>query len=268
MFRQLLLLIIFFLTAHITQSQGITWSDNFESYEGTGSIPPTFGGGMRVYSAHGTGNSKALCIQFSSFKQTDSTITPLIGPIPPGSFFNFDYRFAAYVAGQAFNGFALNSDKVEVFVAADGQTFGQPLLSIDASNHSPTVDFSPRSVDLSNFEGQSIRIKIRGQRGNPADYFFDTDNFQVSQTNAINTSSIPDFIIYPNPSEDRMVMLQFPSPVKEIQVEVLNIVGAVVLKKTAQGQRIELDTEHLPKGIYYVKVGNRSKKQIKKLVLK
>lgn len=268
MIRQLLLLSLFFLIIHITQSQGITWSDNFESYEGTGSIPPTFGGGMRVYSAHGTGNSKALCIQFSSFKQTDSTVTPLIGPIPSGSFFNFDYRFAAYVGGQAFNGYALNSDKVEVYVAADGQTFGQPLLSIDASNHSPSVDFSSRSVDLSSFEGQSIRIKIRGQRGNPADYFFDTDNFQVSQTNSLNTSLIPDFIIYPNPSEDRLVMLQFPVPVKEIQVEVLNIVGAVVLKKRAYGQRIELDTENLPKGVYYVKVGNRTKKLIKKLIIK
>lgn len=268
MIRRLLLLCIFFLTAHLTQAQGITWSDNFETYEGTGSIPATFGGGMRVYSTHGTGNSKALCIQFSSFKQTDSTITPLIGPIPAGSFFSFDYRFAAYVGGQAFNGYALNSDKVEVFVAADGQPYGQPLLRIDASNHTPSIDFVQRNVDLSNFEGQSVRIKIRGQRGNPSDYFFDTDNFQVSLSNSINTSSIPEFIVYPNPSEERFVMLQFPSPVKEVQVEVLNIVGAVVLRKSGQGQRIELDTEHLPKGVYYVKVGNGMKKQIKKLVLK
>lgn len=65
------------------QAQTNIWSDNFESYEGTGSIPASFGGGMRVYSSHGTTNSKALCIQFSPFKSADSTITPALGPITP-----------------------------------------------------------------------------------------------------------------------------------------------------------------------------------------
>jgi hypothetical protein len=265
-FLRILIFTLFFSNALLAQN--ILWSDNFETYEGTGSIPPGFGGGMRVYSTHGTSSSKALCIQFSPFKQSDSTITPLIGPIVDGSVFTFDYRFAAYVGGVAFNGYTLNSDAIEVFIAPEGGEYGQAVLRIDASNHTSSLSFAQRSVNLDDYAGQSIRIKMKGVRGNSADYWFDTDNFQVSQANSIERPTVNDLSVFPNPSSEPTVTVNFDVPVHSVNIEVLNMLGAVVMKKQVVGQKAELDVHHLPRGVYYVKADLGSKKIIRKLVLK
>lgn len=261
------LIVSLFLSSTLL-AQNILWSDNFETYEGTGSIPAGFGGGMRVYSTHGTSSSKALCIQFSPFKQSDSTITPLIGPIVDGSVFSFDYRFAAYAGGVAFNGYTLNSDAIEVFIAPEGGNYGPAVLRIDASNHTSSLSFAQRTVNLDDYAGQSIRIKMKGVRGNSADYWFDTDNFQVSQANSIERPAVNDLSVFPNPSSEPIVTVNFDVPVHSLQLEVLNMLGAVVMKKQVQGQKAELEVNHLPRGVYYVKADLGSKKIIRKLVLK
>lgn len=252
------------------QAQTNIWSDNFESYSGTGSIPTNFGGGMKVYSVHGTSNSKALCIQFSPFKSADSTITPAFGPIAPGSSFTFDYRFVTYIAGTAFNGYTINTDKVEVFAAAEGSSnFGTPLFTINSSNHVSALEFANKSVDLSAFAGQNIQLKIKGVRGNSSDFWLDFDNFLVTGgTAGIGISSIPEFNIFPNPSTESIVTIQLSEPMLSGKLELHNMLGTTILKKNFQGSKIELDVEHLPRGVYYVKLDNGKKQALKKLVLR
>jgi hypothetical protein len=258
------------LPLHTVVAQNSIWSDNFESYPGTGSIPTNFGGGMRVYSNHGTSASKALTIQFSPFKISDSTITTVIGPIVQGTNFTFDYRFVSYIAGSAFNGYTINTDKVEVFAAIDGSNnFGAPLLTINSSNHVSALEFASKSVDLSAFEGENIQIKIKGVRGNSSDYWLDIDNLNVqSGANSIGQNTIPDFSLYPNPSTEKMVSLQLSEPMHGGKLELHNMLGTVVLKKNINQTKIDLDVEHLPRGIYYVKLDNGKKQVLKKLVLR
>ena len=247
------------------------WSDNFESYNGTGSIPTNFGGGMKVYSVHGTSSSKALCIQFSPFKSSDSTITPAFGPIAPGSSFTFDYRFVSYIAGMAFNGYTINTDKVEVFAAVEGSTnFGSPLLTINSSNHVSALEFANKSVDLSAFAGQNINLKIKGVRGNSSDFWLDVDNFQVSSGTAgiSSNNSVPEFNIYPNPSTERLVTIQLAEPMHGGKLELHNMLGTTVMRKNIQHSKVELDVEHLPRGVYYVKLDNGKKQALRKLVLR
>jgi hypothetical protein len=252
------------------QAQTNIWSDNFESYEGTGSIPSNFGGGMRVYSVHGTSNSKALCIQFSPFKSADSTITPAFGPIAPGSSFIFDYRFVSYIAGTAFNGYTINTDKVEVFAAVEGSTnFGLPIFTINSSNHVSALEFASKSVDLSAFAGQNIQLKVKGVRGNASDFWLDVDNFVVTTGSAgINSNSIPEFNIFPNPSTEKVVTIQLAEPMVGGKLELHNMLGTTVLKKNIQSSKVELDVEHLPRGVYYVKLDNGKKQALRKLVLR
>jgi hypothetical protein len=264
------LLTLILLPLHTVVAQNSIWSDNFESYVGTGSIPTNFGGGMRVYSNHGTSASKALTIQFSPFKTSDSTITTTIGPIVQGTNFTFDYRFVSYIAGSAFNGYTINTDRVEVFAAIDGSNnFGTPLLTINSSNHISALEYASKSVDLSAFEGQNIQIKIRGIRGNSSDYWLDVDNFNVQTgSNSIDQNTIPDFSIYPNPSLEKMVSLQLSEPMFGGKLELLNMLGSVVFKKTINQTKIELDVEDLPRGVYYVKLDSGKKQILKKLVLR
>jgi len=251
-------------------AQANLWSDNFETYTGTGSIPTDFGGGMRVYSTHGTSNSKALCIQFSPFKSADSTITPAFGPIVQGTNFTFDYRFVAYIAGTAFNGYTINTDKVEVFAAVEGSTnFGLPIFTINSSNHISALDFASKSVDLSAFAGQNIQLKLKGVRGNSSDFWLDVDNFVVTTgANSIQQSNIPEFSVFPNPASDGIVNLQLSEPMPGAKLELLNMLGTVVLKKTLQSTKIDLEVEHLPRGVYYIKLDNGKKQALRKLVLR
>jgi hypothetical protein len=264
------LLSLILLPLHTVVAQNSIWSDNFESYAGTGSIPTNFGGGMRVYSNHGTSASKALTIQFSPFKTSDSTITTVIGPIVQGTNFTFDYRFVSYIAGAAFNGYTINTDKVEVFAAIDGSNnFGAPLLTINSSNHVSALEYASKSVDLSAFDGENIQIKIRGIRGNASDYWLDIDNFNIQTgSNSIGQNTIPEFSIYPNPSSEKIVSLQLSEPMHGGKLELHNMLGSVVLKKTINQTKIDLDVEHLPRGVYYVKLDNGKKQVLKKLVLR
>ncbi len=269
-FIRISILSLILLPLQLVVAQNSIWNDNFESYPGTGSIPTNFGGGMRVYSNHGTSASKALTIQFSPFKTSDSTITTVIGPIVQGTNFTFDYRFVSYIAGSAFNGYTINTDKVEVFAAIDGSNnFGSPLLTINSSNHISALEYASKSVDLSAFAGENIQIKVRGIRGNSSDYWLDIDNFNVQTgTSSIGQNAIPEFSIYPNPSTEKTVSIQLSEPMFGGKLELHNMLGTVVFKKTINQSKIDLDVDHLPRGIYYVKLDNGKKQVLKKLVLR
>lgn len=261
---------VLFLIGLQVQAQSVLWSDAFESYPGTGSTPTNYNGSMKVYSNHGVQNTKALCAQLSSFHASDSIVSPVIGPLNANSVFRFDYRFVTYIAGAAFNGYTLNSDVLEVYAAQDGAaSFGAPLMVIQASNHTSSLDYANRFVSLAAFEGQNIRLKVRCVRGNAADYWLDMDNFEVSEAASVHTTSdIPEFSVFPNPSNEKNVWIQFSEPLSGNRIEVLNMFGTVVMRKTIASQKLELNVEELPRGIYYIKVEGAKKSVVRKLVLR
>ena len=65
-----------------------------------------------------------------------------------------------------------------------------------------------------------------------------------------------------------MVSLQLSEPMFGGKLELLNMLGSVVFKKTINQTKIELDVEDLPRGVYYVKLDNGKKQILKKLVLR
>jgi hypothetical protein len=252
-----------------TKAQTITYSNDFESYQGFGNIPATFGGGMKVYATHGTSTSKALCINFSQFVSKDSTITPASPILPAGSRFNFDYRYVTYAGGFVSFDYILTSDVLYVYVAPAGSSnFGNPLLTINANNHVNSINFSNQSVDLNSFAGQSVQIKLKGIRGASDDFWLDTDNFTIQSdvTSIATENSKSDCIIYPNPTSEKL-SINIPTFKNPVHIEILNVLGATVLKTTLVESNSTIRIDALKKGIYYVKGNVDGKEFIKKLVI-
>ena len=252
-----------------SKAQTITYSNDFESYQGFGNIPATFGGGMKVYATHGTSTSKGLCINFSQFVSKDSTITPASPILPAGSTFHFDYRYVTYAGGFVSFDYILTTDVLYVYVAPAGSSnFGNPLLTINASNHVNSINFSNQTVDLSNFAGQSVQIKIKGIRGASNDFWLDTDNFSIQSdvTTIAPENSKTECVIYPNPASEKL-SINLPSFKNPVSIEILNLLGATVLKTTLLESNSTIRIDALNKGIYYVKGNVEGKEFIQKFVI-
>ena len=252
-----------------SKAQTITYSNDFESYQGFGNIPATFGGGMKVYATHGTSTSKGLCINFSQFVSKDSTITPASPILPAGSTFHFDYRYVTYAGGFVSFDYILTTDVLYVYVAPAGSSdFGNPLLTINANNHVNSINFSNQTVDLSSFAGQSVQIKMKGIRGVSNDFWLDTDNFiiQSDVTSIAPEISKANCVIYPNPVSENL-SITIPAFKNPVSVEILNILGVTVLKTTLfeSNSSIRIDAQN--KGIYYVKGNVEGKEFIQKFVI-
>jgi hypothetical protein len=252
-----------------SKAQTITYSNDFESYQGFGNIPATFGGGMKVYATHGTSTSKGLCINFSQFVSKDSTITPPSPILPAGSTFHFDYRYVTYAGGFVSFDYILTTDVLYVYVAPAGSSnFGNPLLTINANNHVNSINFSNQTVDLSSFAGQSVQIKIKGIRGVSNDFWLDTDNFSIQSdvTSISPESSKANCIIYPNPASEKL-SINLPDFKNPVSIEILNLLGATVLKTTLLESNSTIRIDALNKGIYYVKGNVEGKEFIQKFVI-
>lgn len=267
-----LFLVISLFSSLILSSQTNLYLDDFESYQGFGNIPTNFGGGMKVYATHGTSSSKGLCINFSQFVSKDSAITPASDILPAGCTFQFDYRYATYIGSFPGSGYDLTNDAFEVYAGIAGSgNFGSPLLTINASNHTTSLNFSSQSIDLSAFEGQSVQIKVKGIRGASNDFWLDTDNYKIVSdltTSICKTqNAIDEILIYPNPTNS-VLNINLGTINNPTKVELLNMLGAIVLKKTIYSTTSQLNVEDLPKGIYYLKISGSDKNTLRKVVLK
>ncbi len=232
------------------------YSDDFESYQGFGDIPAEYAGGMRVYSNHGFMSQKSLCINFSQFKSVDSTMTPPSAVLSDDALFKFRYRYASYIAGNAFSGYELNSDILEIYASIAGSNdFGAPLLTIDNSTHETSLEFAPIEIDLSAFSGQSVQIKVKGIRGAVEDFWLDMDDFIIegSEPNSLRPQSNEAFKFWPNPAKDiiNIIALDFTSVVKIIGID-----GKTLIQETLAPKNNLIDLSELKAGIYFIQLSN------------
>jgi hypothetical protein len=252
------------------KAQTVLWEENFESYQGFGDVPTGFTGDLRVYLGHGNPSGKGFSAQHSSFNSKDSSITPIISNVLANSFFTFDYRFIETYTGitPTFD-FSLNNESVQIYITeATSTDWGTPIFTINSSNDTAAIAFRQRSVNLAAFVGQNIKIKIRSNNPSNQDYWMDLDNLKVSSADI--STSVPsnktqeEFSFYPNPAND-IVTIQ---AAEGAQLELVNMLGAVVIKKQITNSKYTFDVSQFPRGIYYIKIDNSGKSILRKLILK
>ena len=263
-----LLLFIFTINFSIS-AQTTLWEEGFETYQGFGDSPIGYTGDLKVYLGHGNPASKGLSAQHSQFNSKDSSITPVISNILANTFFTFDYRFATYTGITPTFDFPLINESVQIYVAEENATnWGAAFLTINSSNDTAAIAFRSRSINVSSFAGQNIKIKITSNNPSNRDYWMDLDNLKVS-TGENSTAITPykrqeEVTFYPNPANEFITI----QTAEGSQIELINMLGAVVIKKQVTNSKFNLDVEQLPRGIYYVKIDDRGKSTLKKLILK
>ena len=268
--KHILSTLLFVITLQLTTfAQTILWQEGFETYQGFGDSPAGFTGDLKVYLGHGNPSGKGLCAQHSSFNAKDSSVTPVITNVVANSFFTFDYRFATYTGVTPTFDFPLINESIQFFIADENATdWGAALLTINSTNDTAAIPFRSRSINLSAFVGQNIKIKIRSNNPSTRDYWMDLDNLKVSSsdnsTGIFQSKNELDFSFYPNPAND-FVTIQ---SAEGAQLELINMLGAVVAKKNITSSKFTLEVEQFPRGIYYIKLENNGKTILKKLVLK
>lgn len=104
-------------------------------------------------------------------------ITSYYGPVEPGSRLSFDYRYVDFFAGTdstIIGGSDSLIAQVQSFCSGEFVT----VLVIDSTNHVPSTDFVKVGVDLDDFVGEFIRVRLFATWG-VGDYWVDIDNINV-----------------------------------------------------------------------------------------
>jgi len=101
------------------------------------------------------------------------------GPIEAGDSLLFDYRLTIWFAG--IDPFIPGpGDKIEVFISSNCGANYTLIYTIDASNHVPSAAFQTVRLSLADYEGESIRIRLKGTWGS-GDYWLDFDNINLKR---------------------------------------------------------------------------------------
>lgn len=266
-----LLLSIFMLAALSlsAQVQSIPYTETFEGFTAFTTPGSGWQGGFQVYLTHGTGSSKGLIKNLNNFTTKDSATTPKMGVVTATSWLKFDYRIVEFSLYPSTATVLTQGDMLKVSVSANGGAFTE-VMTIDQSNHITSTSFVTDSVDISQFAGDSIRIKFAVKRGSTGDYFVDLDNIKVTGTTVVptglNESNAANFKIYPNPAKGSFVVQSKGNITNEISVELFNMLGQkVVSQKMVPGSNgaAMVDVSSIAKGLYVVSVeeGKRTYKQ-------
>jgi hypothetical protein len=144
---------------------------------------------------------------------------------------------------------------------------------------SKSANFSPVLVSESNLSG--TEFSASGLENNTTYYWSvaalnecftspwsETWDFKTIGTVGVDEMTLADQIkIYPNPAKEKLTVEFVRSFNGNANLELFNLIGARVIDKTLSDIKTEVDISVLPKGIYFIKIGNGDSKYFKKIIL-
>jgi len=115
-------------------------------------------------------------------------------------------------------------------------------------------------VTQNDFSSSKI-YTVKGIDGTDANW---TVNIKLDNNNVNELISNNSFSIYPNPAKN-ILYIEIDNNQINTNVFVYNIYGEVVLsKQTTQNKLLNIDTSLIHEGVYFIKIGNITKKFVKK----
>jgi aminopeptidase N len=163
------------------------------------------------------------------------------------------------------------------FIIRYGYTGNQSWVTISQNPSSPSTPLFKTSMDLVlKFNDQTTSTQRIFISENPQIFTFDTPKIQSLQVDPQNWLLCKMGSIESNDADTWITMSQNPFSNKiqfsvfqdyqNITVSLTNITGKVLYNLTFNSQYFEIDTSRLPKGTYIVKISNRNKYAVKKMV--
>ncbi|MFO0356572.1 MAG: choice-of-anchor J domain-containing protein [Sphingobacteriaceae bacterium] len=162
----------------------LPYSQNFNA---TLTLPTGFTStNYNVMANHGANyNNNAMAVNLWSTSSTVAIVTmPKMGTVTATSSLKYDYRiqdWSGYPSSAATSTANWANDSLNVYVSVDcGLTYSL-VQSNNASNHTPTVSLTTKTVNLAPYAGNNIIVRFIAKK-DPAgfgDYYVDLDNINV-----------------------------------------------------------------------------------------
>ncbi len=139
-----------------------------------------------IIANHGIGyNNNAAARNLFGSANTNAIITfPKIGPVTANTYLSYDYRiqdWSGYPSSGATSLANWANDSLNVYVSTDcGVTFTL-VQSRNASNHTPSINMSNQTVNLSAYAGSDVVVRFSAKKdpSGSGDYYPDLDNINV-----------------------------------------------------------------------------------------
>ncbi|HWB65114.1 MAG TPA: T9SS type A sorting domain-containing protein [Chitinophagales bacterium] len=237
------------------------------SAEVSGTAPTGWGGNEPVILGHGPDYTKALAADVSSTGNTDTAITPLIGPLTAQSTLIFYYRILdQYLYPYTPTTFGAG-DSVNVQVSVNGGAY-ETAFAITDSNHSTNLQFTYKKVALGQWAGSAVNIRFLYRfGGNGGAYYVDIDTLLVKDEFTTAVPLVQDenngMEVYPNPcSTSTMCIVNFEDAGEKLRVYDLSgreIYSSEIIKGS---NLVTIPVESWPDGIYFLHAGSLTRKLI------
>ncbi len=202
--------------------------------------------------------SANLSANLYDFNESAFLQTPFYGVVAEGDSLSFEYRYSLFFEGTEAYTLA-EGDLLEVQIAPFCSTDYETVMTINAGNHTPTVENTKVSVDLTPYIGEAISVKIVATSGlTGSDVWLDIDNFIIG--NGINTGVeeveiVKNLTVMPNPTNSSITVQFDLRNQTDANLMLTNILGQVVttqsLDHVKKGETT-LDLSNYPDGVYYL----------------
>ncbi|MBN2681629.1 MAG: T9SS type A sorting domain-containing protein [Bacteroidales bacterium] len=115
--------------------------------------------------------------------------------------------------------------------------------------------------DFGNIAGVQFRYKFNESLESTG---VGIDNVRVSDVTKINSNIAAEFSVYPNPFSDNLLIINKTG--KNLEIKLSNLSGQIVKEQSSVSGRINISTQNLPSGFYYLQVSDGNFSKTEKLV--
>jgi len=143
-------------------------------------------------------------------------------------------------------------------------------IPLHPEGNSSLFVFEADNVDISNIEGE-VYLAFRYDTTNEdLATRWTIDNVQITGEEFLSERTFDqrfEVLLYPNPTKTGQVYIEFQSSGKK-NIELYNISGKRITKMTTNEKIYTEDVSQLSSGVYFVKITNKSKAVVKRLIVK
>ncbi|WP_456378595.1 M14 family zinc carboxypeptidase [Lutibacter sp.] len=213
------------------------------------------------------------------YTEASTNVTPAGSPYKQAVFLSpcFDlsgFKNAQFSFDYHWYGSNIDLATLAVEVSNDNEVSYISLFDKGTGGASLNSWVSSGNLDLTAYNGQTIKLKIIGVTGDGWASDMAIDNFsltaEVDVPLGIEDELLSEFVVYPNPVTNGEIKLRMPSEIADFTILILNVFGQKVYQKEVTSNYNTLHkvpTANLQSGIYFVTVSTNLGKATKKLII-
>ncbi|WP_353779520.1 T9SS type A sorting domain-containing protein [Winogradskyella sp. 3972H.M.0a.05] len=126
-----------------------------------------------------------------------------------------------------------------------------------------TDPYLNRTIDLSSYQGQTIKVRFRAIRGPGFTSDIAIDDFQITGTLSVDDFDSNSISIYPNPVNTGTLNVQSQNAL-QLDYEVVNLLGQQIQKGTISNEQI--DVSQMSAGSYFLILKSEGRNVVKKFI--